>query len=71
MNNDRFDDVGVITAIALLKKDGFLHRDDHETLKSKLKSAWGRAAEAAYMSGDEQAFAPYKDVLRRFAKVFG
>jgi hypothetical protein len=69
MNNDRFDDIGVLTILQQLRKQDLLHDEDRDALMARLKSDWGKQAAHAIITGNDEML-EQRPVLRRFSAAF-
>jgi hypothetical protein len=67
MGNEQFEDISVLKALVRLRAEGLLHPDDTEVLLARLQTPWGRKAASDMLSGNNEAFAEAKSLLRRFS----
>jgi hypothetical protein len=70
MSNGEFDDVGVLTTLQRLKRNGLLNSADLAVLEQQLKTDWGRRAFQAWQTDDPADFRAALAVLKRFSNAF-
>lgn len=70
MENDQFEDIGVLACIANLHKSNILHIEDLNGLIKCLKSDWGRNAANSLLTNNKKELKIILPTLRKYSNVF-
>jgi hypothetical protein len=67
MSNEQFEDISVLKTLLQLHRDGLLHPNDADILRSRLKTEWAKNAATALLTDDHQGFSEAQSILSRFS----